>query len=107
MGGNDILQKQPMPQLKRNLKEMISLAKNRGISVLLISVPDISLFGLSPVALYAEVAKEENIPLVSGLLTDILGNPSLKSDQIHPNANGYKKMAHEIDKALKKQGWLQ
>jgi len=107
MGGNDILQKQPMPQLKRNLKEMISLAKNRGISVLLISVPDISLFGLSPVALYAEVAEEENIPLVSGLLTDILGNPSLKSDQIHPNANGYKKMAHEIDKALKKQGWLQ
>ena len=105
-GGNDILQKKPMAQLKANLKQMIQMAKAKGVEVLLISVPDISLFGLSPLGLYEEVAKEEDVPLVSGLLSDILGNPSLKSDQIHPNANGYHIMAEKILEALQQYGWL-
>jgi len=105
-GGNDILQKKPRAQLKTNLKQMIQMAKAKGIEVLLISVPDISLFGLSPLDLYEEVAEEENVPLVSGLLSDILGNPSLKSDQIHPNAKGYNIMAEKIAEALQQYGWL-
>jgi len=106
-GGNDILQKKPMHQLKTNLKSMISMAKAKKIDVLLVSVPDLSIFGLSPLDLYDEVAKEEKIPLIRGLLAEILGDSSLKSDQIHPNAKGYKKMAEEIYNALKKYGWLQ
>jgi lysophospholipase L1-like esterase len=105
-GGNDLLQKKPLAQIKSNLKSMIAMAKERGIDVLLISVPDFSLFGLSPLDLYDEVAKEEEVPLVSGLLADVLGDPALKSDQIHPNAKGYKVMAEEIHKALKAYGWL-
>ena len=105
-GGNDILQKKPITQLKANLKHMIQMAKAKGVEVLLISVPDISLFGLSPLDLYEEVAEEEDVPLVSDLLSDILGNPSLKSDQIHPNAKGYNIMAEKIFEALRQYGWL-
>jgi lysophospholipase L1-like esterase len=105
-GGNDILQKKPLSELKNNLTKMIHMAKEKNIEVVLVSVPNLSLFGLSPLDLYEEVAEEENIPLVSGVLADILSQPSLKNDQIHPNASGYKKMADEIYKGLKEHGLI-
>ncbi len=106
-GGNDILQRRSMKALKQNLKTMIEMAKKKKIDVLLISVLNISLFGLSPLKLYGEVVEEENTPLLSGMLSDISSTPSLKNDQIHPNAAGYKKMAEKIYEILKKEGWLQ
>ena len=105
-GGNDILQKRSMSALKNNLKTMIQRAKEKKIEVLLVSVPNITLFGLSTLELYEEVAEEENIPLLSGMLADILSDPSLKSDQIHPNAQGYEKMAQKIYESLKTHHWL-
>ena len=105
-GGNDIVQGLSMTILKSNLKTMIQMAKQKHIEVLLISVPNLGLFGLSPLDLYEEVAEEENIPLLSGMLADILSQPSLKSDQIHPNALGYKLMGEKIYESLKENGWL-
>ena len=105
-GGNDIMQKRSMSSLKQNLKTMIQMAKTKNIEVLLISVPNISLFGLSPLGLYEEVAKEENIPLLSGVLANILSQSSLKSDQVHPNALGYKEMADKIYESLVENGWI-
>ena len=99
-GGNDVMQKKPMSALKNNLKTMIGMAKEKNIEVLLVSVPNITLFGLSPLELYEEVAEEENVALLSGMLADILSQPSLKSDQIHPNAAGYEKMAQKIYESL-------
>ena len=104
-GGNDIMQRKSMSSLKQNLKTMIQLAKAKNIEVLLISVPNITLFGLSPLELYDEVAEEENIPLLLGVLANILSQPSLKSDRVHPNALGYKKMAELIYESLKEYGW--
>lgn len=105
-GGNDIMQRRPKEELKQNLKTMIWMAKKKHIDVLLVSVPNIGLFGLSPLKLYEEVAEEENIPLLSGMLADILSQPSLKNDQIHPNASGYKKMAERIYEKIQEQGWM-
>ncbi len=104
-GGNDILQRRSKEVLKQNLKTMIQMAKKKNIDVLLISVPNISLFGLSPLPLYEKVAEEEDTPLLSGMLADILSQPSLKNDQIHPNASGYKEMAERIHEMLKEYGW--
>ena len=105
-GGNDIMQGISMATLKSNLKTMIQMAKEKNIEVLLISVPNLGLFGLSPLELYEEVADEENVPLLSGMLADILSQPSLKSDQIHPNALGYKQMGEKIYESLKENGWV-
>jgi len=105
-GGNDILRRQSMDALKNNLKAMIRMAKTKEIEVLLIAVPDISLFGLTPLELYEEIAKEEDVPLLGGVLANILSQPSLKSDQIHPNALGYKQMANKIHESLKENGWI-
>lgn len=105
-GGNDMMQQISMDVLKNNLQTMIQMAKEKGIDVLLISVPNLTLFGLSPLSLYEEVADEENVPLISGLLADILSEPSLKSDQIHPNALGYRQMAEKIYENLKENDWI-
>ncbi|NOR54782.1 MAG: arylesterase [Sulfurovum sp.] len=102
MGGNDIILKRSMQDLKENLRSMIKMAKEKQIDVLLISVPNVTLFGLSPIDLYEELSKEEDVPLLSAMLADILSDPSLKIDQIHPNAKGYEKMAQEIFKSLKR-----
>jgi len=105
-GGNDIIQRKSTVSLKENLKTMIHMAKEKNIEVLLISVPNFTLFGLSPLELYEEVADEENIVLASGILAQILEQPSLKSDQIHPNALGYKMMGEKIYEKLKEEGFI-
>jgi len=105
-GGNDILQGLSKENLKNNLKTMIHMAKEKNIEVLLISVPNLGLFGLSAMELYEEVAEEESIPLLSGMLSNILSQPSLKSDQIHPNALGYKIMAEKIYEKLQQESFI-
>ena len=105
-GGNDIMQGLSMEDLESNLKTMIRMAKEKRIDVLLVSVPNLSLFGLSSLELYEEVAEEEGVPLLSGMMADILEQPSLKSDQIHPNSLGYKIMGEKIYEKLKEEGWL-
>ena len=105
-GGNDIIQKQSLSSLKSNIKKMIQLAKAKNIRVVLISVPDVSLFGLDPLDLYDELADEEDIELIEGLLSHVLSRSSLKSDYIHPNSKGYKYMADEIYEHLKSNKWI-
>jgi len=106
-GGNDIIQRKPLPELKINLKKMIKMAKAKRVDVLLVSVPNLTLFGLSALDLYEEVAKEENVKLLSGMLAEILSDPSLKSDQIHPNAKGYRVITEMIFASLKEYGWVE
>ncbi len=106
-GGNDIIKRQSIETLKNNLKKMIHMAKAKKIDVLLISIPNLSLFGLSALDIYKEIAEEENVPLVEDMLANIFSQPSLKSDQVHPNALGYKQIAKEIYHSLKENGWIE
>jgi len=105
-GGNDILQKVPLVELKSNLKKMIHIAKAKNIDVILISVPKISPLGLSSLALYSTVADEEHVELMNDLLVHVLSRSSLKNDYIHPNAKGYRYMADEIYEHLKSNKWI-
>lgn len=105
-GGNDILQKIPQQTIKANLKKMISLAKEKNIEVILISVPNVSLFGLDPLELYEEISKEEDVELIEGLLSHVLSTQSLKSDYIHPNKLGYEYIANKIHIHLTSNHWI-
>ena len=105
-GGNDLLQKTSKESLKSNLRTMIRAFKKQNIAVVLISVPDVSLFGLNSLNLYEELAEEENVELIENLLSHVLSKPSLKSDYVHPNAAGYEYMANEIYDYLKAQAWV-
>lgn len=94
-GGNDFLRRQPVAEAKENLRQMIGEIRAGGADVVLVGVPQLGLF-LSASPIYKELAEEFRLPLVEEALPDILSDRSLKSDQIHPNAAGYLKLAEEI-----------
>jgi len=104
-GGNDLLARQNHQQIADNLRQMIRMAGERRISVLLIAVPSPD-FSLKPPSLYEELTKEFKIPIETKALSHILGKSSLKSDHIHPNAAGYRMLAEAVAKLLKKSGAL-
>lgn len=104
-GGNDILQSLPASQTKQNLAAMLTLAKQHNIPVLLIGVPEKALFS-SSAPFYRELAEEHQVPLMSSLIADLLKQSEYKSDQVHFNKHGYRKMAEAIYKELQKQGAL-
>ena len=99
-GGNDFLHKQPIEQLEQNLKQMIQLIKDTGAEVLLVGVPQPKLLMLSDAEVYAIVAKEMNLPYVENVLSDILSESTLKSDAVHPNAQGYQQLANAVEAVL-------
>lgn len=102
-GGNDQLRRQNLQQMANNIKEMIHLARQRGIAVILIAVPEPGL-SLSPSSIYMKISKEMSVPIEEDALSDILSTRSLKSDFIHPNAAGYRRLAESIAALLRKSG---
>ncbi len=102
-GGNDFLRKLDEGKTIANLRAMIKLAQSRGIAVLLVATPKPSLLPAPP-DFYTDLAKEAQIPLEKAVLKDVLGDSSLKSDLVHPNATGYRMMAEAVAKLLKKAG---
>ncbi|MBY6186383.1 arylesterase [Marinobacter hydrocarbonoclasticus] len=102
-GGNDILRNRPTQSIKANLGEMIALAQEQGIDVVLIGVPEKKLFS-STAPLYRELAEEHGVLLVDDLIGELLRTPSLKSDPVHLNAEGYRALAEALDKRLRDAG---
>lgn len=105
-GGNDILRNHNQIQTKQNLAQMISIAKQRNVQVLLMGVPEKNLF--SAVAdFYDELAEEHQLAYMRGELSDLLKTSKYKSDQIHLNAQGYRVLAEKIAKTLEAEGALE
>lgn len=103
-GGNDLLRRQSITTLEQNLKAMIALARERGVDVLLIGVPQPAVFGLESAEVYQKVASDSHVPLLEHALPEILSDSALKSDQIHPNARGYRQLAQAIANFLRETG---
>lgn len=102
-GGNNFLHKRGDAEAAANVRAMIKLAKDKGISVILIATPKPGLL-LYPPDFYAQLAKEFAIPFNDEVLKNILHDNDLKSDLIHPNATGYAQIAHAMSRLLKKAG---
>ena len=100
-GGNDMLQKLNDTGIADNLRAMIGLVQSSGADVLLLGVPKPGLFLKAP-RLYVEVAKACQVPYDGKVLPGILSTPSLKSDPIHPNAEGYRKLAERVAALIRK-----
>lgn len=103
LGGNDFLRRLDEGEAEKNLREMVRLAKEKGVDVVLIGVPRLGL-SLAVPDFYGEIAREFNIPYEGKILRSILSKGNLKSDYIHPNAEGYRKMAEAVAELLKKSG---
>jgi lysophospholipase L1-like esterase len=105
IGGNDFLRRLGNAQAEANVRAMVKLARSRGIDVLLIGTPEPGL-AVSPPPFFAAIADEFRLPYEEGAVAEVLKDASLKSDPIHPNAQGYRLIAERVAGALKKSGAL-
>lgn len=106
LGANDGLRGLPVPELRKNLKGVIGLAKANRMKVLLAGMLMPPNYGKdyteSYVKAFPEVAAEEGVPLVPFLLEGVGGERSLnQADGIHPNEAGHKILAQNVLKFLK------
>lgn len=104
-GGNDILRNKSFDEIKSNLSEMISLAEKDSIPVILIGVPKKNLFSDSA-SFYSELAQQHQIIFDGQIVGDLIRTPSMKSDSVHFNQKGYRKLAENIYQLLLDKGGL-
>ena len=104
-GGNDILRKRNLGTMKQNVRQMIQLAQDKNIPVVLLGVPNFGLF-LSSYEGYKEIAESTGVIFMEDLIPNILEDKSLKADTVHPNKEGYKIMAEKIYSVLQESGAL-
>jgi lysophospholipase L1-like esterase len=103
IGGNDFLRRLGTSQAEHNVREMVRLARSRGVEVLLIGTPEPG-FAVTPPSFYAVIAGEFGVPYEEGVIGEVLRNAALKSDPIHPNAQGYRVIAERIAAKLRASG---
>jgi lysophospholipase L1-like esterase len=104
-GGNDILRRRDLARSASNLRGMVELARRNGAAVVMLGVPGFGLFlGTHP--MYGQIAESLQVPLEGEALANILGDPALKSDAIHPNAEGYRRLAEAVHALLQERGAL-
>jgi lysophospholipase L1-like esterase len=102
-GGNDFLRRLDERRAGENVRAMIALARARGIAVVLLATPKPG-FPPSIPAFYGEIATELRLPFEDVVVKSVLFDNSLKSDLVHPNAQGYARMAAAVEKVLRKSG---
>ncbi|MEA3405737.1 MAG: GDSL-type esterase/lipase family protein [Pseudomonadota bacterium] len=102
-GGNDFLQALSPDQTKQNLAKMIELSQKDGAQVLLVGVPEKKLFADSA-ELYSQLSNEYQIPLEDDIVADLIMRPSMKSDYVHFNKQGYEALAEALYKKLIQAG---
>ena len=100
IGGNDFLRKLPESDTRANVHAACKLALESGAQVLLVAVPRATVAAalgqMTDHALYAEVAKDLNIPLQREGWGEVLAQAELRSDQVHANAKGYAQFARSV-----------
>jgi lysophospholipase L1-like esterase len=105
-GGNDLLRRIDATLTRQNLVAMIKQAGSHGIPVILIGVPQPALMFLEAASLYDEIAAEYALPYEGSILPDVEADNTLKSDRIHPNAKGYRRIAEAINRLMISSGAL-
>jgi lysophospholipase L1-like esterase len=104
-GGNDFLQRLDEAGAAANVRAMIRLARGKGVDVVLLATPKPGLPPSVP-AFYAEIAAGEGVPFEEAAIRSVVTDNRLKSDLVHPNAQGYAQIAAAVEKVLKKSGAL-
>ncbi len=98
-GGNDFLRKIPRETTLSNVGEMIEKIQGKGAMA---AIADFSagMFLAEYRSAFSRLARNKGTIFIPGILNGIITNPHLKSDFIHPNADGYKMIARRIYRAI-------
>jgi acyl-CoA thioesterase-1 len=94
-GGNDFLRRVPREQIRRNLEVMAERIQGAGAMVVLVGFrAGILTDEMGP--LYEEVARDRGMLYIPDALKGILTDSRLKSDAVHPNGAGYRRLADRL-----------
>lgn len=96
LGGNDLKQGVPAQQAFGNLRAIIAQLQANGIVVVLLGIDGKHVYGPEYDLAYKALAKETGCILVSDILGDLIGKPSLLLDQVHPNGKGYVVLTEKV-----------
>ena len=98
-GGNDFLRKIPQEETLNNMREIIDKIQAQGAMV---AVADISTGMILKEyhSAFFNLAREKGAIFIPPILSGIITNPRLKSDFIHPNADGYNVIAQRIYRVI-------
>jgi acyl-CoA thioesterase-1 len=105
LGANDGLRGLPVSQMKSNLGEIISRARQRGIAVVLTGMEAPPNYGAAYTTefrqAFRDLAREHDVEFVPFFLEGVAGIASLNnSDGIHPNADGARIIEQTLWRAL-------
>lgn len=105
LGGNDGLRGLPVAGLKRNLTEIITRARSRGITVVLTGMEAPPNFGAAYTnefrQVYRDLADAHDVTFMPFYLDGVAGIPSLNiADGMHPNADGSQIIARAMWRTL-------
>ena len=105
LGANDGLRGLPVSQMKRNLGEIVTRAKRRGITVILTGMEAPPNYGAAYTSefrqAFRDVADEHGVAFVPFFLAGVAGIRSLNnSDGLHPNAAGARIVAETLWRAF-------
>jgi len=103
-GGNDLLRKVNPDKIRANLESMIENSLQRNVPVLLIGVPEFGIMFLESAPVYNTLASKYTLLYEGEILPELESDNDLKSDRIHPNADGYKLMAKAVYTLLQDSG---
>ena len=97
LGGNDLLRRVPRERTEEDLAAIVEAVLDAGAVPMLVAVDNpMPIVGGHLGEVYERLGDRYGVPVVDGVLRDVLGDRSLKSDEIHPNAAGYAKLAEAV-----------
>lgn len=101
LGGNDGLRGLPLSEVRSNLERMIEMSRKAGTRVLLVGMRMPPNYGPQYTerfqAMYADLARTHEVPLIPFLLEGVALDSSLMQDDgIHPNARAQGQMAEAV-----------
>ncbi|MFA5090591.1 MAG: GDSL-type esterase/lipase family protein [Candidatus Omnitrophota bacterium] len=99
-GGNDFLRKLPKEETINNIQLIVERIQAKGAMV---AIADMSagVFLRDYGVLFSRLARENKAILIPSILNGIITDPSMKSDFLHPNAQGYKIIAQRIYRRIR------
>lgn len=105
LGGNDGLRGYPVSKLKTNISNMITMARERNIDVILQQMQIPTNFGRRYNQMFTNVfttlAEQHDVPLVPFFLSDIaLDGKMMQKDRIHPSVEAQPAIARFMQEQL-------
>lgn len=95
LGGNDFLKKIPREETFANLEKIVVAFQGQGAMVVVLGVRS-GIVGGGADDEYEDVAKRTSSIYMSDVLSGLFGRTELMSDALHPNDQGYRKIAERL-----------